>query len=45
MMRIKFLIKKLAAQTDNIDLILGGHIPYFLPEPQSLPIKVAKTFW
>lgn len=31
--------KKLAAQTDNIDLILGGHTHTFLPEPQSFTNK------
>ncbi len=35
--------KKLAAQTDNIDLILGGHTHTFLPEPQSFTNKSGKT--
>lgn len=35
--------KKLAAQTDNIDLILGGHTHTFLPEPQSLTNKSGKN--
>ena len=35
--------KKLAAQTDNIDLILGGHTHTFLPEPQSFTNKSGKN--
>ena len=35
--------KKLAAQTDNIDLILGGHTHTFLPEPQSFINKSGKN--
>ena len=35
--------KKLAAQTDNIDLILGGHTHTFLPEPQSFTNKRGKN--
>lgn len=35
--------KKLAAQTDNIDLILGGHTHTFLPEPQSFTNKSCKN--
>lgn len=35
----------LAAKTDNIDLILGGHTHTFLPEPSVLPIKVEKMCW
>lgn len=35
--------KKLAAKTDNIDLILGGHTHTFLPEPQSFTNKSGKN--
>lgn len=35
--------KKLATQTDNIDLILGGHTHTFLPEPQSFTNKSGKN--
>lgn len=35
--------KKLAAQTNNIDLILGGHTHTFLPEPQSFTNKSGKN--
>ncbi len=35
--------KILAAQTDNIDLILGGHTHTFLPEPQSFTNKSGKN--
>lgn len=35
--------KKLAAQTDNIDLILGGHTHTFLPEPLSFTNKSGKN--
>ena len=35
--------KKLAAQTDNIDIILGGHTHTFLPEPQSFINKSGKN--
>ncbi len=35
--------KKLAAQTDNIDLILGGHTHTFLPEPQSFTNNSGKN--
>lgn len=35
--------KKLAAKTDNIDLILGGHTHTFLPEPQSFINKSGKN--
>ena len=35
--------EKLAAQTDNIDLILGGHTHTFLPEPQSFINKSGKN--
>ena len=35
--------KKLAAQTDNINLILGGHTHTFLPEPQSFTNKSGKN--
>ncbi len=35
--------KKLAAQTDNVDLILGGHTHTFLPEPQSFTNKSGKN--
>ena len=35
--------KKLAAQTENIDLILGGHTHTFLPEPQSFTNKSGKN--
>lgn len=35
--------KKLVAQTDNIDLILGGHTHTFLPEPQSFTNKSGKN--
>lgn len=34
---------KLAAATDNIDLILGGHTHTFLPEPQKFTNKSGKT--
>lgn len=33
----------LASQTENIDLILGGHTHTFLPEPQKYNNKVGKT--
>ncbi len=33
----------LAPQTENIDLILGGHTHTFLPEPQKYTNKVGKT--
>ena len=35
--------KKLAAQTDNIDLILGGHTHTFLPEPLTFTNKSGKN--
>ena len=35
--------KKLAAKTENIDLILGGHTHTFLPEPQSFTNKSGKN--
>ena len=35
--------KKLAAQTDNIDVILGGHTHTFLPEPQTFVNKSGKN--
>ena len=35
--------KILAAKTDNIDLILGGHTHTFLPEPQSFINKSGKN--
>lgn len=35
--------KKVAAQTSNIDLILGGHTHTFLPEPQVFVNKVGKN--
>ncbi len=35
--------KTLAAATDNIDLILGGHTHTFLPEPQSFLNKSGKN--
>ena len=35
--------KKLAAKTDNIDLILGGHTHTFLPEPQTFANKSGKN--
>lgn len=35
--------KKLAAKTDNIDLILGGHTHTFLPEPQTFTNKSGKN--
>ena len=35
--------KKLAAQTDNIDIILGGHTHTFLHEPQSFINKSGKN--
>lgn len=34
---------KLAAETDNIDLILGGHTHTFLPEPVKFTNKSGKT--
>ena len=34
---------KLAAATENIDLILGGHTHTFLPEPQKFTNKAGKT--
>ncbi|QNS41458.1 metallophosphatase [Chryseobacterium manosquense] len=35
--------KNLAAQTDGIDLILGGHTHTFLPEPQSFTNRKGKN--
>lgn len=35
--------KKLAAKTDNIDIILGGHTHTFLPEPQIFTNKSGKN--
>lgn len=35
--------KLLAAKTDNIDLILGGHTHTFLPEPQTLTNKSGRN--
>ncbi len=35
--------KKLAAETDNIDIILGGHTHTFLPEPQTFINKTGKN--
>lgn len=35
--------KKVAVQTSNIDLILGGHTHTFLPEPQVFVNKVGKN--
>mgnify|MGYP003607003485 CR=1 FL=1 len=35
--------RKLAAQTENIDLILGGHTHTFLPEPQSVLNRQGKN--
>lgn len=34
---------KLAPQTENIDLILGGHTHTFLPEPQKFTNRAGKT--
>lgn len=34
---------KLAAETENIDLILGGHTHTFLPEPQKLTNRAGKS--
>lgn len=34
---------KLASQTENIDLILGGHTHTFLPEPQKFTNRAGKT--
>ncbi|MBP7174173.1 MAG: metallophosphatase [Cloacibacterium sp.] len=35
--------RKLVAQTENIDLILGGHTHTFLPEPQSVQNRQGKN--
>ena len=35
--------KKLAAETDIIDIILGGHTHTFLPEPQTFINKTGKN--
>jgi len=35
--------QKLAPQTENIDLILGGHTHTFLPEPQKITNRAGKT--
>ena len=34
---------RLAPQTENIDLILGGHTHTFLPEPQKYTNRAGKT--
>jgi 5'-nucleotidase len=40
---LKISDKILAAKTDNIDLILGGHTHTFLPEPQNFINKSGKN--